>query len=142
MHGSSAATSANRCDSLCQHTRFLLSFAQAKSQQDITGDYGYVLFSIDLIRHRPIHDLRAKIDLPEQSARACVQRVEISFPAACEEKVARRGQNAAVADVILFEFPFMLAGPRIDSDDSAVADRVGPIINWIPPADADAGRVR
>src|SRR6185369_13174832 len=121
MHDSFPATFASRCDSLCQHNRLLPSFAKAKSHQNITGDYGYVLLSIDLIRHRPVHDLRAKIDLPEQGAGARVERVEISFPAAGEEKVAAGGQNAAVADVVLFEFPFVLAGSRIDSDDSAVA---------------------
>src|SRR5204863_3536806 len=97
-----------------------------------------VLFSIDLVGDRPVDDLRTEVDLPEQRSGARVERVKISFPATGEEKVARGGEDAAIADIVLFEFPFMLAGPWIDSNNGAIADVVGPIVNRIAPADPDS----
>src|SRR5262245_56682135 len=68
--------------------------------------------------------------------------MEIAFSPTCEQKIRGGGQDSTVAYIVLFEFPLVLAGPRVDRDDGAVADLVGPIINRAAAPDSNTGSIR
>src|ERR1051326_726767 len=99
----------------------------------MAGGDGHVLFTFDLVGHRPGVNLAAETCLPEQRSGPRVERMEIAFATAAEQHIRGSRQDSAVGDVGHRKFPLRRAGLWIDGDHGAVAGCFSPHIDRTAP---------
>src|SRR5690348_176873 len=92
----------------------------------MAGGNGDELLSVHAVRNGSGRYLSAYGGFPEHRAVACIEGVEVAFAATGEQQVGGSGQDAAIGDVAHLEFPFQVAGMRVDSAHGTVAGFVSP----------------
>src|SRR5579871_438114 len=84
-----------------------------------------VLAIVHHVAHRAAIYLTTEVLLPQQIAVLAVERIEVAFTPAAENQIRRRGQHTRPRNIAHLEFPFLIAGLRIEGANHSEALLLG-----------------
>src|SRR5262245_9285670 len=101
-----------------------------------------VLLAVYLIRHWCRGNLASQVRLPKKCAGSRIKRVKVTLAPAGKKKVRCRRENSTVGHVRHRKLPLLLTGTRIQCNNLAVADGVGPYVEGAAANARHVGRAR